>query len=154
MAMSPRNRGAPVPSMIVPLAMRRSYRAPPATGDGAVRAHAPMTAHATMTASVFRMIRRESVAQREANSNVRGRDRDRAVEGSPPLEAFDERRRLRIGHAPQLEIELHGIERRYVRPRLLGAVGLAVNLHCHALERRVLFACDHVHQLDAAGGDR
>src|SRR5215213_2241192 len=54
----------------------------------------------------------------ELHGRIRGRNCDRAVEGSPPLEALHERGRLRAVGAPDREAEADGGEHRHAGPRL------------------------------------
>jgi len=89
-----------------------------------------------------------------ANLNVCGRDRDRAEEGSPPLESLDQCGCLRAVRSPEREVEANGVEGRYIGARLLRAIDGAIDVHAHASQRNVLVARDHVNQLDAARGDR
>jgi hypothetical protein len=91
---------------------------------------------------------------RPIHDNVLDRDRDRAVQWSPPLEAFHESGGLSVIGAGQSEVEPHGVQRRDIGSRLARPVRHAVNLHPHSLERSLLVASDHVHQLYTTGRNR
>jgi len=83
-----------------------------------------------------------------------GRDRDRAVQRSPPLESLDQRRGLGIVRARELEVERDRVERREIGARLLRPVARTVDAHRYGSERYLLVARDHVYKLNAACGDR
>src|SRR4051812_39526383 len=96
---------------------------------------------------------RPLVAERVADTNLGGRDRDRAVQRSTSLEGLDECRGARVVRPPQGEVERDPVERRHVGSRLLRPIRPTVNLHGDALERLPVRLGNDVNELDTARGD-
>src|SRR5262245_2596320 len=85
--------------------------------------------------------------------NARGRDRDRAEEGSTALEGFNELPGLVLRYAGHLEAEANGVEDGVVGARGVGEVHLAGDLDADARDRESLFLRDDGDELHGAGGD-
>src|SRR6266508_4308460 len=85
--------------------------------------------------------------------DVGGRDRDRSVEGSTPLEGGDQLPALFGRHALEIESQPHSVEEGHVRPNRVGAVHLARDRDPGGLDRDAALPGDDLHQLDATGPD-
>src|SRR5580765_4370632 len=85
--------------------------------------------------------------------NLRGRNCDRAVERSTPLEAFDEIVRLRRVDAAHAEPQRDRREQAHVVAGALARVEHALDAGAHPAEREAVVAGEDLDQLDAARGD-
>lgn len=86
------------------------------------------------------------------DADVGDRDRDRAVQRSTSLEAFDQCRGGRTVRAVHGEVHPHRVEERDVGACLTGAIDLAMNGDAHGPDLDARVAGDDLNQLDAAGG--
>ena len=91
-------------------------------------------------------------AGRHGDRYVGDRDRDRTVEGSTPLERFDERGGRSPVGAADGKLELHRVEHGDVCPCLTSTIDDAVHLHGHGPDRDLRVVGDDLDQLHAAGG--
>src|SRR5690606_465245 len=83
--------------------------------------------------------------------HVGGRDRDRAVQGSTSLEAFDDGGGLLLTRSRHVDVDAYGVEKGHVLARLIRAIEHRMELYRHLLQRHALFFRDDLQQLHPAG---
>jgi hypothetical protein len=91
-----------------------------------------------------------SALDARVDSYVRRRNCDAAIERSPSLEALDEVSRLLGCHAPDVKVQVDGIEDGQVLPYRSAAVHGRGDLNRNRSRRELLLPRDHLHQLDTA----
>src|SRR5439155_11808186 len=81
--------------------------------------------------------------------HIRGRNCDRTVQRSTPLERLDEPRRIVIAHAVELEAQMHRVEHRDIGPHWIATIEPTPDRCTHRAERDVLTARNDLEQFDA-----
>src|SRR5262249_29062110 len=85
--------------------------------------------------------------------NVRGRNCDRAVERSTPLEGVDEFGALLLGDSFEIELETDRVEKGNVRTHRVRAIHDAGSCDGNGAERNAFVSGDDLQELHTARGD-
>ena len=90
---------------------------------------------------------------RQLDSNIFGRNRDRAVEWSPALEKINQALSLLLSYAFHAKTQAHRVEQGNIFSRRAGAIHRAMDIDGNSCNRNRLGFRQYLHQFDSAGGD-
>jgi hypothetical protein len=90
---------------------------------------------------------------RKSDLDVRGRNCDRPIERSTPLEAVDQVLRLLVTDTSKVESDVNAVEEVYILAYWRGGILSRFDGGLNRAQRHILLARKYLDQLDAASGN-